>query len=322
MFLVHRSGARVWAGGVLMPAATATGRPDEAPDGTGLALEETFLRHPRFAQARNDYVRGYLGIYDGPEPLNRLMIRAARHLIIRFIVCLAATQDPKDRSTWLTRARLKEYGARYQTASKGQVDAVVGRMLVLGLLDEVRAPAPSTLRLLKPTPALLDHDVELHVAQARPLTLLSQSQAVEMLASHDPAMQVAMRAASLAAIDRSHMMLAGHPEILSIIRREAGGLILYKLLDLARHAPDGATVADLNVADLARHFGVSSVHVRSLLRDAQVDGFLMVTEGRGRTVGVVFKPAFLCLCDRWFASVMALFHDCCEVAWAEVAKAP
>ena len=60
---------------------------------------EEILAHPRFALARDEFVRAMLALYEHKPFLNRLLLEASRTVLMSVIMCLYARYDESDRAT-------------------------------------------------------------------------------------------------------------------------------------------------------------------------------------------------------------------------------
>src|SRR3954468_8057277 len=75
---------------------------DRARAGSAYHSAEEILAHPRFAEARIDYLNSVLALYEGGDFLPRLTVEAARQVVFIMIVSLDAGSDPDDPATWPT----------------------------------------------------------------------------------------------------------------------------------------------------------------------------------------------------------------------------
>jgi hypothetical protein len=97
-------------------------------------------------------------------------------------------------------------------------------------------------------------------------------------------------------------LMARHPLIFHFMRREAGIMVLIKLVELA--GPDDTT-RDV-YSDIGPRFGVSRTHVRKLLQEAERDGLVQVMHAGGHSVRLT--PKLLHAFDFFIADGMA-GHD-------------
>src|SRR6185369_17380755 len=132
---------------------------------------ESVLRHPRFTEARDEYMARYLAFYSGDPVLNKLLAEAARHVIVTFVICISAASREDDPDTWLTLAKLQDEVANHGVGSAGLVETIVARMLDRGLLIATPSPHDRRKRILAPTDLLLGLDREILVAQSIPTAM-------------------------------------------------------------------------------------------------------------------------------------------------------
>jgi hypothetical protein len=121
----------------------------------------------------------------------------------------------------------------------------------------------------------------------------------------DPAFQRAQRLVALGFTARGSDILAGNPDIMLFMNRDAGMTILTKLVQML-DAAGGNGVEELSYSEIGARFGVSRTHVRSLLQDAEQAGLVTLSGQGGRLVEL--KPAVLAAFDRFLADSMS-GHD-------------
>lgn len=276
---------------------------------------DAILAHPRFAEARQAYVDGYLEVFSGDPALNKLLAEGARHVIITFVLCLSAASRDDEPATWVTLSKLQDTVVAHQVGSPGLVEAIVNRMLDRGLLTSTPAPADRRVRILSPTAALRAHDRDLIVAQGRPCAMVLPSPAVERAVTCDPAFQQAIRVASVAAFGEAMAMMMRHPQMMQFIARDSGLMALYAMMASARGSPDGR-VSSVSYQDIGDRFGISRTHVRDMAAEAEAAGFMRIHAAGGAAVELL--PPLWQAIDDFLADAMALFADCCEQAWAKL----
>lgn len=264
------------------------------------------LAHPRYAEARRAFIDGYLGLFSDKPALNKLLVEGSRHAIIMFAICLAAEQRDDDPETWLTLGRLQDVVVAHQVGSPGLVEALVSRMLDKGLLAARPAPGDRRKRLLAPTPAMLEHDLEIMTAQAAALVLLEPSAANRHAAARDPAFQRAYRVASVAAFGEAMAMMANHIEMVQLfLNRDSGYLVLLCLDASAAAARDGRT-STVPYREIADRFGISRAHVHNIVADAEAAGLLRVAAPGGGAVELL--PRLDAMHDRLIADCMTILE--------------
>lgn len=274
------------------------------------------LAHPRFPEARRLQIDGYLSLYAGEAALNKLLLESARHLVVTFVVCLAARHRDDDPDTWLTLTRLQDIVTGHQVGSPSLVEAIVARMIDRGLLTSTPAPGDRRKRILAPTQALMAHDRDLIVVQAAPCMLLAPSPGLALAMARDTAFQNAARIASVDAFGDAMAMLAEHRDMMLFMARDSGLMALYMLLASAEASP-GRRTSSVSYQEIADRFGVSRTHVRDMVRDAEHAGLVSITAEGG--AGIEIAPRLWRMVDHWIAACMELFMECCMRAYASMA---
>ncbi|MBV9558184.1 MAG: hypothetical protein JO254_14030 [Pseudolabrys sp.] len=268
------------------------------------------LAHPRFLEARNLYVKSYLEIYSGEPTLNKLLAESARHVIITFIICIAAASQDDQPDTWLTLSKLQDAVSENQVGSPGLVEAIVARMLDRGLLDS-RAPASDRRkRILVPTAELLKHDRDIIVAQAVPTAMVCPSHSIDQAVACEPAFQRKFRAVSVEAFGAAMTMLMRHSQIMLFYARDSGQMILFSLL--ANALAGGGNLSTVPYREMTDRFGISRTHARDVINAAEGEGLVRTLEPGGAAVEI--QPALWEAVHRFMADAMLLFAFCAEAA--------
>jgi len=262
-------------------------------------LSAMIRAHPRFAEVRNAYVNAGLKLYENEPALNKLMLEAGRMLLFGVVLCLAAAHDDADRTSWATVTRLQNSLAAFGVASPRQVELIVARLVQAGFLRLEAAPADRRARLVMPTQALLDHDLDWLEANFLPLHMMFPEPGYPLPIRRDPNFQKAQRIAALGLLPWAGRIMGENPPMLPFLRRYAGGLVLMKLIQAsAETAPGGITFTDLGAS-----FAVSRTHIRALLEEAEALALVELT-GRGRRQ-VRLLPPLLAAYDQFTADSMA-----------------
>src|SRR4051794_41019988 len=111
---------------------------------------QLILAHPRFAEARADYIDAVLGLYRGEPFLTRLVQEASRSVIFIVIICIYARYEEADRATWPTLALLQQKMTQFALSSPRRVDALVGRLIHAGFLQALPSQRDRRGRPLTP----------------------------------------------------------------------------------------------------------------------------------------------------------------------------
>ena len=96
--------------------------------------------------------------------------------------------------------------------------------------------------------------------------------------------------------------MAQNQPMMFFMSREAGAMILIKLLRIAEETPEEGPRA-ISFADIGKRFGTSRTHVRTMLQDAEKLGFLQLPNN-----AFAPSPHLLAAFDRFVAETMSA-HD-------------
>jgi transposase len=243
-----------------------------------------------------------LNLYEGDAFLNRLLIEAGRQVTFNMIVQLHCRHDEMDQRTWptmrLLKQKLKPFGL-----SERRIDDLVNRLTRFGMLELHGSARDGRVRILRPTPAMMSLDHDWLATHYLPLHIMFPEPGYAPVIERDDAFQRRHRVVALGFSGRGMEIMAGNPAMMLFLSRDAGTLILVKLVQIAstaRHA-EGLSYADIGV-----RFGVSRTHVRTLLQDAERNGDVSLS-GRGGKF-VELRPSILQAFDRFVADSMS-GHD-------------
>ena len=263
---------------------------------------DEILGHPAFGRSRRGYVDAILDLYEDDPFLNRLLIETGRSLTFFNILCLHAAYDEADRATWPTIRRLRATVAPYGVSSARRIHDLVARLIETGYVTAHTAPLDRRVRILTPSEKMLAHDRDWLAAFYTPLEIMFPDPGYAYAIRRDPAFQKAQRAVALQLSGLSAQFLKDNPVILFFMGREAGMMILMKLVQLSLQSPDGLAEFT-SFADIGERFGVSRTHVRSLLREAERMDLVRIFDG-----GVRLMSVLLAAFDRFLADTMS-GHD-------------
>jgi DNA-binding MarR family transcriptional regulator len=262
---------------------------------------EEILAHPRFASARAAFIDAVLAFHEGDQFSSRLMVETMRQVTFNLIVILYLRHVVTDRSTWPTPQRLKAEIKPYGLASPRRIDALVARLVQLGYVDSRSSELDGRVRLLRPTPKMMALDREWLLYNYVPLRAMFPDSYSEPIA-RDPAFQRAQRLVALDLAPKSTQIMANNPAVMRFMHRDAGILVLIKLIQMST----GYVAKGLSYTDIGARFGISRTHVRGLLDAAAEHGEVSLS-GRGERL-VELKPSLLQAFDRFLADAMSA-HD-------------
>ena len=246
-----------------------------------------------------------LGLYEGDAFLNRLLLEAARQVTFNMIVQLYFGYDEADPATWPTMRALKQQMTAFGLSSPRRIEDLVARLAHFGYLESRPSPHDRRVRIHTPTAKMIALDQDWLTALYRPLQAMFPDPGYPEVIGRDPAFQRAQRLVALGFAAHGSQILAGNPDIMLFMNRDAGMTILTKLVQMF-YAAEGSDIEKLSYSDIGARFGVSRTHVRSILQDAGQAGLVALTGQGGRLVEL--KPAILRAFDRFIADSMS-GHD-------------
>jgi DNA-binding MarR family transcriptional regulator len=273
---------------------------------------EEILAHPRFAFARDEFVKAMLALYEHKPFLNRLLLEASRTVLMSVIMCLYARYDEADRATWSTLRLVADSMAEHQLASASRVQDLVSRLVETGYVEQRAAPQDRRVRLLFPTKKMIAQDQDFLVSHHLPLQILFPDPGYALIMTRDPAFQLKQRLVSRDLFALGAKILASNPIMMLFQGRDAGVMIVIKMLDMAK-AQGGKAPLEISYSDLGGRFGVSRTHVRNLLEAAEELDLVRLTRAEEGQF-VELKPALLQAFDRLVADAMSGFDLCYQLA--------
>ncbi len=272
---------------------------------------EEILAHPRFPLARDEFVNAMLALYEHKPFLNRLLLEASRTVLMSVIMCLYARYDEADRATWPTLRLVADAMAVHGLASASRVHDLVSRFVKTGYLEQRTAPQDRRVRILIPTKKMIAQDQDFLVSHHLPLQILFPDPGYAPIMRRDPAFQLKQRLVSRDLFALGAQILAGNPIMMLFQGRDAGVMILIKMIQLAK-IEGGAEPLKVSYSDLGGRFGVSRTHVRKLLEAAEKMDLVRLTKAGGQFVELL--PPVLQAFDRLVADAMSGFDLCYQLA--------
>jgi DNA-binding MarR family transcriptional regulator len=262
---------------------------------------EEILAHPRFPAARNLQIDTLLALYEHAPFLNRLLQEAGRRVLSVVIMCLDARYDEADRTTWPTLQEVTRRMAAFSLGSPRRIADLVSRLIKTGYVAQIASPRDRRVRLLRPTEKMIAQDQDWLVSQYMPLQMLYRDPGYEAIIRRDPGFHRTHRLAAESLFPFGAELMARHPVMTQFMSREAGIMIVLKLIELARASVEAPR--DISYSDIGTRFGVSRTQVRKLIQDADRDGLVRLTQRSGPVVQLT--PALIEAVDRFLADAMA-----------------
>ncbi len=265
---------------------------------------EEIFSHPRFPEARNALIDAMLGLYEHQPFLNRLLLEAGRTVVFAVLMCLHARYDEAERATWPTLRLLNQSMAGFGLSSPRRTADLVSRLIKTGYVEQVSQGSDRRVRILRPTERMVEQDLDWLASHYVPLQVLYPDPGYGPIMQRDRAFQRIHRQVSVSMFPHAAQLLARNPTMVQFMVREAGMMILIKLLQLA--GPGAASTTPIFYSDIGARFGVSRTQVRKLLEEAEGQGLVRLTHGRGRTAQLT--PTLVDAFDRFIADTMEA-HD-------------
>jgi hypothetical protein len=181
----------------------------------------------------------------------------------------------------VTLPRLKELCAPFELLSDGRARALLIYLRYLGyvrLWSERRAGGAAIYALSPAFVAVWRRHLQAALAAA---AVLDPEAAPGVAALEAPAFMTRFSRVQMEGLAASNPGQATSPLFNVFLNRHAGIQVLWTLLSQGvAECPSEGPLA-VGVGELAGRFGVSRMHVRRMLRDAQTGGLLVRTEGGG-----------------------------------------
>jgi DNA-binding MarR family transcriptional regulator len=197
---------------------------------------------------------------------------------------------------------LKDVLRTFGLASERRIYALVARFIQLGYVESHPSEQDGRVRLLSPTAKMMSLDREWLVYHYVPLHVMFPDPGYPEPMARDPAFQRVQRVIAADFSAKGAEIMAGNPAVMRFMNRDAGMLVLIKLIQMSTEV--GAQ--GLSYSDIGARFGVSRTHVRTLLEDAAQHGDVSLSCRGGRLVEL--KPSILHAFDRFVAASMS-GHD-------------
>ncbi|MBI1202687.1 MAG: hypothetical protein GC182_09270 [Rhodopseudomonas sp.] len=290
------------------PATPSMPTPDQI---AAMRLESRFRQAVAAIAADNlrYYQRRWLG--------NRVLNDRGRFGIALICMYLHFSYRPNEPSSGLTAARLREICVGAGLCGGGRVEGILLMMRATGFLERAEDRVRGVRRYV-PTSRL----VRLHRERNRQLLLAldcvrGDTRFAERIGDDlddpfYPRFVSAMAAMFLA----GYRMVNAAPELQRMLDRDAGLPLMFCALlagpDYADLVPE--EMRPVTVADLARRFSVSGIHVRSVQRDAE-SARLIIRHGDMTRVTVL--PALTDAMENFFASALVMIESCARAAAAQ-----
>lgn len=265
---------------------------------------QAFLKCSDFAAVRDELIDGLLALYENNHLVNRLILEEGRYMSYLAVLALHAAQDLDVASSWLTLGRLQREVTELGFASRNRVEAQVSCLKKYGMLTQRPQSSDRRVRLLQPTPKMLERDAAVLRLHLRAIERLEGPSADRTAGELTPDLHRAVRRETLGNLESIGRLIRRHKPLAAFMEHDCGYMIMLLLLQSAG-ATGGGGCAATGYQRLATQTGVSRTHVRRLLESAQ-DAGLLTLGGRGGH-NIHLNDEMWRAADLWFAQEIALF---------------
>ena len=266
---------------------------------------EEILAHPRFSAARNEFAAAVLAIYENNPYLSRLLVEAGRGVLFIVILALHARYQENARSTWPTMRLVTQAMMGQGVTSARRVSGLVSRLIETDYVELRFAPGDQRVRIVTPTAKMSAQDQDWLAANYLPLQMLFPDPGYAKITGRDPAFHLAHRLITADFLALGAQIMADNPIVMQFTSREAGMMILIKLIQLC-DLESLSTPQGLSYSEVGARFGVSRTQVRKVLEEAERGGLVRLARDRRQTVQLT--PELVAAFDRFLAAGMS-GHD-------------
>ena len=287
-----------------------------APGGPASAAAIAELRaHPGFPDAIRTLGSGMLALYRGNRLLNMLINDRGRMVIGYLALYLREGGAPDGRGTGFGVGQLKALCAAAGLASPGRTAAMLALMRMSGYIASASAAEDKRRHILVPTEKLRATHRDRWESVAAALREV-RPDAAAAINLDDPEFVAAYVRITADHFLAGFRMVEVAPDMELFIERNGGLMVLFSILLAGKSddtVPPKQPVA-VSISAIANRFGVSRVHVRTLLRDAEEAG-LIRREDAGH---VVVLPRLAEAAEIFLATALLFVAMCAHEAHDEV----
>jgi len=287
-----------------------------APGGPVSAAAIAELRaHPGFPDAIRTLGGGMLALYRGNRLLNMLINDRGRMVIGYLALYLREGGAPDGRGTGFGVGQLKALCAAAGLASPGRTAAMLALMRMSGYIASASAAEDKRRHILVPTEKLRATHRDRWESVAAALREV-RPDAAAAINLDDPEFVAAYVRITADHFLAGFRMVEVAPDMELFIERNGGLMVLFSILLAGKSddtVPPKQPVA-VSISAIANRFGVSRVHVRTLLRDAEEAG-LIRREDAGH---VVVLPRLAEAAEIFLATALLFVAMCAHEAHDEV----
>jgi DNA-binding MarR family transcriptional regulator len=271
---------------------------------------------PRFPQTIRTLAGGMLGLYRGNRFLNVLINDRGRMIIGYLALYLHEGGTPDGRGSGFGIGQLKTLCAAAGIASPGRTGAMVAMMRMAGYIASAQSPDDRRRHILVPTEKLRSAHRDRWRLVAEAVRVVNPDAAAAFMLG-DPEFEAAYVRGTAGCFLDGLRVVDIVPDLQLFLDRNAGLMILFSVL-LAGEPDDTVPPArpvTISISAIAGRFGVSRVHVRTLLRDAEAARLI---ERSGENSGrIIIRPELANAAKTFIASMILLVAYCAMEARKE-----
>jgi hypothetical protein len=265
----------------------------------------TLRSHPEFKAARNVFARRYVSVLKNNQILIHMATDEVRQVVGAYVLDRHFSHSPGDPSSGLTVSDVQAFCTSHALAGHNRIGTLLNLLRESGHLRQRKEAHDRRIKRLEATPAAIAVSKKLLTPYLLALSLLEQSSHAISQLEADDALLVGI-------VQFSNRYFLAHgslvdlvPDLRLFMARNAGYEILLKLISTDLH---GEVATDRTVhfhyGATADYFGVSRVHVRRLIEDAEKAGYVKLHAPGGRAVEI--HPSLTEMIDNFTALQLAL----------------
>ncbi|HEY9011356.1 MAG TPA: hypothetical protein VIN06_10080 [Devosia sp.] len=240
------------------------------PEELSLTAVTQLRTHPAFRKTMRQSMQSSIALHRGGRLLGWILGDRARAAFGHALMYLHATYDPADPRSGLTPGRTRELCTELGLCSANRAAAMLALMQVAGYVAPVESTGDARVRRLVPTEKLRVLQRARISGQIEALSIAVPEVRPALGRLGDPAFERIM-AVGFAGFFLNGVRVLQHAEPIRLFaERSTGVVLLFDLLLQGWDRPEHEI--ELSIADLARRYGVSRVHINRLLRDAEAAG--------------------------------------------------
>lgn len=264
--------------------------------------------HPEFRSARNVFARRYISVLKNSQVLIHLATDEVRHVVGAYVLDRHFSYARAEPSAGLTVSDVQAFCTERALAGHNRIGTLLNLLRQNGYLRQKKDAGDRRIKRLEATPAAIVACRKILTPFLLALSLLEQASNAIAQMEADEAFLGRIAHFSSQYFQAHGSLVDQVPGLRLFMDRSAGYEILLKLIstDQAGEMLSDRTV-HFHYGATADYFGVSRVHVRRLLEDAESAGYVTLHTPGGRAVEV--HPSLIDMIDNFIALQLALLLE-------------